>query len=249
MKILGVIPARWASSRFPGKPLALIHGKPMIQWVIAGARTSTQLSEVLVATDDERIAKAAAEVGCRAVLTDSALASGTDRIFAASRNCGAEIVLNIQGDEPLIDRTWIDPLAKAFKEGSEHISMVTLAHPILDEDLSNLNAVKVLVNQKGEAIYFSRFPVPYSRHSAKDLGAGVPCFKHIGMYGFRAGFLQEFCGAAVSTLEIAEGLEQLRALDMGAIIKVILVEKPTLGVDTPDDLIKVEKWLEGRNEK
>ncbi|MBL7670626.1 MAG: 3-deoxy-manno-octulosonate cytidylyltransferase [Bdellovibrionaceae bacterium] len=260
MKALGVIPARWASSRFPGKPLALIHGKPMIQWVISGARTSTELSDILVATDDERIVKAASDVGCRAVMTDSNLPSGTDRIFEASRKSGSDIILNIQGDEPLIDKTWIDPLVIALKDNiqdslaghqtlGQRLSMVTLAHPIIDEDLSNSNAVKVLVNQKGQAIYFSRFPIPYSRHTAKELGAGVPCFKHIGMYAFRADFLQHFCEAPVSALERAEGLEQLRALDMGAVIKVILVEKPTLGVDTPEDLLKVEKWLEGRDEK
>ncbi len=244
MRVLGVIPARWGSSRFPGKPMALIQNRPMIQWVIEGARTSQILHEVVVATDDERIARAAQAIQCRVVMTSSDLPSGTDRIYRASQNIGSDIILNIQGDEPLINKDWIDPLALALIANA-NLAMATLAHPISELDLHNLNAVKVLVDQNSNAIYFSRLPIPFSRLTAKDIQSPVPCFKHIGMYAYRADFLRKFCEAKVSACEQAEALEQLRALDLGEKIKVIFVEKPTLGVDTPEDLIKVEKWLEG----
>lgn len=245
MKIIGVIPARFASSRFPGKPLALIEGRPMIQWVIEGVRTSRLLSDVIVATDHPEIQKACQQVGCHSVMTTSDLPSGTDRIYEAVQNISADVVINIQGDEPLINQTWIDPLAKVFTQGSS-VEMATLAHPLEDEDLQNPNAVKVIVNQKSEAIYFSRFPIPYSRHSAKEMGEPLLCSKHIGMYGYRRDFLKKFCQAPASGIEKAEALEQLRALDLGAKIQVIFVEKPTLGVDTPEDLKKVTEWLKKR---
>lgn len=243
MKTIGVIPARWGSTRFPGKSLAAIHGKPMIQWVIEGARTSRLLAEVIVATDDERIAAVCKALGCQAVMTDSELPSGTDRIEQATRNKAADLVVNIQGDEPLINHLWIDPLVNAFS-ADKSLQMATLAHPISEQDLHNVNAVKVVTNQLSNALYFSRFPIPHSRHSAKELGGHFGCGKHIGMYAYKKDFLRRFCATPESILEKAEGLEQLRALDLGATIKVIFVENPTLGVDTPEDLKKVEKWLE-----
>lgn len=229
MKIIAVIPARFGSTRFPGKPLELLKKKPIIQWVVEGTRTSRLVNEVFVATDDERIAEVCRAIHVKVLLTSAECLTGTDRIFEATRNLDFDVVLNVQGDEPLIDSSYIDPLAQAFLK-SQNLEMATLAHPLLREDLANKNAVKVITNAFDEAVYFSRQPIPAT-------------LKHIGLYGFSKTFLQKFCTSPQAFMEKQESLEQLRALHLGARIKVLRVEKPTYGVDTLEDLQKLEALL------
>lgn len=244
VKVAAIIPARYASTRFPGKPLALILGKPMIQWTVEGAKKSRLCSEVIVATDDERIAEAAKMAGARVEMTPSDLPSGSDRINWAARNVECDVVINVQGDEPLVTGELIDKLADALIH-EPNLQMATLAHPLSDEDLHSLNAVKVLLNQRDEAIYFSRLPIPYTRQQPKSSHALIP-LKHMGMYGYRKKFLQEFCAQGVVPLEESESLEQLRALYMGAAIKVLRVDQPVIGIDTPADLEKLENHLKAK---
>lgn len=244
MKFIGVIPARYASTRFPAKPLALLHGKPMIQWVVEGARKSKLLSEVIVATDHEDIRKAVEAIGGKAVMTDSDLPSGSDRIHAATKNLNFDVVVNIQGDEPLVSGELIDNLAGLFQKDSA-VDMATLAHPISLEELESPNAVKVVLNHQDEALYFSRYAIPYSRVKGAQASALSGCLKHIGMYAYTKNFLKTFCEAPPAEIEVAESLEQLRALYLGAKIKVLRVKEASLGVDTPEDLVKLEKLMRG----
>ncbi len=242
--VLGVIPARYASTRFPGKPLTPIAGREMIKWVIEGARTSKLLTDIWVATDDDRIAQAAQSVGAKVAMTDSDLPSGTDRIWAAIEKIDCDVVINIQGDEPLVSADWVDALAKPLI-AEPALEMATLAHPLSMEELQSPNAVKVVVDQTGNALYFSRFPIPYSREEAK--ASQIPgALKHIGMYGYRKSFLQRFCAAKQAEIEKAESLEQLRALYLGAKIRVMKVATRSFGVDTPEDVKLVEEVLKNR---
>lgn len=245
MKIVGVIPARIGSTRFPEKLLAPLQGLPLIQWTIKGAQQSHLIQELIVATDDARIRAAAEACGVRVVMTDSDLPSGSDRIYAAIKNIECDVVVNIQGDEPLVTGSLIDSLAGVFIK-DPHLDMATLAHPLAVEDFENKNAVKVVMNRHDEALYFSRFAIPYSRNSAVDLGSSAGAMKHIGMYAYTKKFLQEFCEASPALIEKAESLEQLRALYLGAKIKVVKVESASLGVDTAEDLVKLEKLLSQR---
>lgn len=240
MKIIGVIPARFASTRFPGKPLVHLKNKPLLQWVVEGARKCHVLEQVIVATDDDRIEKLCRDIQVQVIRTSPDCATGTDRLFEAARSLDFDVVLNIQGDEPLIGPEYINPLAQAFLN-QNGLDMATLAHPLAESDVQNLNAVKVITNANSEAIYFSRFAIPYSRASQSDYPQAA--LKHIGLYGYSKSFLQKFCSTAQTEIEKAESLEQLRALYLGAKIKVISVEKPTYGVDTPEDLKKLEALL------
>ncbi|MEN0059230.1 MAG: 3-deoxy-manno-octulosonate cytidylyltransferase [Bdellovibrio sp.] len=242
MKIVGVIPARYGSTRFPGKPLVMLQGKPLIQWTIAGAQKSRLINELIVATDDPRIKAAAEAVGAEVVMTASDLPTGSDRIYAAIADRDCDVVVNIQGDEPLITGDLIDLLAQVFVREPE-MDMATLAHPISEQELQSPNAVKVVVNQRDEALYFSRYPIPYSRHQAAELGSYEGCLKHIGMYAYSKKFLKKFCQTPPAFIERAESLEQLRALHLGAKIKVVKVQEASPGVDTPEDLQRLEKLL------
>lgn len=242
MNIVGVIPARIGSTRFPGKPLVNLKGRPLIQWTIEGAKKSKLLNDLIVATDDERIKAAAEAVGAKVVMTSSELPTGSDRIHAAIQGLACDVVVNIQGDEPLVTGDLIDRLAQVFVN-EPTMDMATLAHPISDEELQSPNAVKVVVNCKDEALYFSRYGIPYSRISAVELGSLEGCLKHIGMYAYSRDFLKQFCEALPALIEKAESLEQLRALYLGAKIKVIRVKEASLGVDTPEDLARLEKLL------
>lgn len=244
MKFLGVIPARHASTRFPAKPLALLQGKPLIQWVVEGARQSLLLSEIIVATDHDEIRKAAEAVGAKVVMTDSDLPSGSDRIHAATKDIDFDVVVNIQGDEPLVTGELIDNLAGLFQKDFS-LDMATLAHPISLPELESANAVKVVLNHRDEALYFSRYAIPYSRVSGRKAPSLSACLKHIGMYAYTKKFLKTFCESPPAEIEIAESLEQLRALYLGAKIKVLRVKEASLGVDTPEDLAKIEKMLRG----
>jgi len=213
--------------------------------VIRGAKASKLLNEIVVATDDEKIGQAAKKENVRWMMTDSSLPSGTDRIYAATKNEAWDYVINIQGDEPLIKGSLIDSLVAPLL-ADPSLEMSTLSGPLLIEDVNNLNAVKVLINLKSDAIYFSRFPIPFSREPAQvssleQLQQTVG--KHIGMYGYRSDFLKLFCETPPSQLEKLESLEQLRALELGARIRVVTTGEVSVGVDVPDDISRVERIL------
>jgi 3-deoxy-manno-octulosonate cytidylyltransferase (CMP-KDO synthetase) len=240
LEALGVIPARYGSTRFPGKPLQKILGKPLLQWVIEGAKSSRLLSEIRVATDHPEIMALAKSCGVLGVMTPSDLPTGSDRVFAASKDSAADVVVNIQGDEPLIQGEMLDSLVRPMLSDST-LEMATLARQLKDGDLHSPNTAKIVLNQRSEALYFSRLPIPYSRIDAPSQKA--VCLKHIGLYAFRKSFLAEFCAKKPTPLELAEGLEQLRALYLGARIHVVEVDHESWGVDTPEDVAKVEALL------
>lgn len=240
VRAVGVIPARFASTRFPGKPLTKILGRPLLQWVIEGAKNSRSLSEVCVATDHEDIFELAERCGARAVMTDSDLPTGSDRVFAASQGLDFDVVVNIQGDEPLITGPLLDQLVAPMLSDPT-LQMATLGRQLKPGDLENKNTAKIVLNRRHEALYFSRQAIPYSRVDAPAREA--ICLKHIGLYAFRKSFLAEFCAQPATPLELAEGLEQLRALYLGARIKVVEVDHESWGVDIPEDVAKVEGLL------
>ena len=243
MNILGLIPARYASTRFPGKPLHLIAGRPLIQHVVEQCRKAESLRDVIVATDDERIATVARQF-CRVEMTRADHPSGSDRIAEVAARCDCDAVVNIQGDEPLIDPTVIDSVAGALT-GHEMSTAATLIKN--SEDYDNPNVVKVIVNAGGRALYFSRRTIPYLRDAASrpvaEQLAAFPFLKHLGIYGFRRETLLRLVKFPVSPLEQAEKLEQLRALDQGIAIAVVTVDYDSVGVDTPEDVARVEKLL------
>jgi 3-deoxy-manno-octulosonate cytidylyltransferase (CMP-KDO synthetase) len=243
MKILGIIPARYGSSRFPGKPLALIAGKPLIQHVVERCQRARSLVEVVVATDDTRIWEVAQNF-CRAEMTSPDHPSGSDRIAEVAARCPCDAVLNIQGDEPLIDPAVIDSVARALAEAEISTAATPLSHP---EDFDNPNVVKVVVSVSGRALYFSRRTIPYLRDAANrpvpEQLAVYPFLKHLGIYGYRRESLLRLVKFPVSPLEQAEKLEQLRALDHGIPIAVVKVNYDSIGVDVPADVKRVEKLL------
>ena len=240
MKVIGVIPARYGSTRFPGKPLALIAGKPLLQWVIEAAKTAKLIDQLIVATDDQRIADLADDCGVTVVMTASDLPTGTDRIWAAVQKEQFDIAINIQGDEPLITGEVLDTLVQSMINNPA-VEMATLGHPFKTvKDMENPNVVKIVLNKDSQALYFSRFPIPYSRN--KEFSQGVN-LQHIGLYGYRKAFLKKFCETPATPLELSESLEQLRALYLGAKIQVTSVEYETRGVDEPQDVLIVESKL------
>ena len=237
---LGIIPARWGSTRFPGKPLHPIAGKPLIRHVWERTQNCKLLDEVVIATDDQRIHDAASAFGAKTVMTSTDHPTGTDRIAeAVSYNRDAAYVINIQGDEPLIEPGLIDQLASALHE-NPGISMATAANPITDEALMNdPNVVKCVITQSGEALYFSRSPVPYRRAESPDLAL----YRHKGIYAYRRDFLEQFVLWPPSPLELAESLEQLRALENGARIKGLITDDQSPGVDTIEQAQQIEHLL------
>ena len=243
MKILGLIPARYASTRFPGKPLAPIAGKPLIQHVIERCREARSLAEIVVATDDLRIAEAAGRF-CRVEMTRVGHPSGTDRIAEAAARCPCDAVVNIQGDEPLMDPAVIDAVAGALDREEMSTAATPIGHP---EELDNPNVVKVVVNASGRALYFSRRTIPYLRDAASgsvsEQLAAFPFLKHLGIYGYRRPTLLRLVQFPVSPLEAAEKLEQLRALENGIPIAVVKVYYDGAGVDAPEDVARVEKRM------
>jgi len=244
-RVIGLIPARYGSTRFPGKALALIADKPLIQHVVERCQQARSLAEVIVATDDERI-RAVAGKFCRVEMTATQHPSGSDRIAEVAERCACDAVVNIQGDEPLIEPTVIDAVAGALA-GAE---MSTAATPIKNPaEYDNPNAVKVVVNAAGQALYFSRRTVPYLREAASrsvsEQMAAFPFLKHLGIYGYRRETLLRLVRFPVSPLEAAEKLEQLRALENGIAIAVVRVEYDSVGVDAPEDVARVERLLKG----
>lgn len=246
MKTLGLIPARYGSTRFPGKPLHLLAGKPLIQHVVERCRGARALAEVIVATDDPRIA-AAVRPFCRVEMTRSDHPSGTDRIAEVVARLECDAVVNVQGDEPLLDPAVVDAVAGALTDAD----MSTAAAPLTDPaDYDNPNVVKVVVNTAGQALYFSRRTIPYLRdlagRPAAEQLAAYPFLKHLGVYGYRRNTLLQLVRWPVSPLEAAEKLEQLRALEHGVAIAVVRAPAGSLGVDTPEDAARVEPWLRPR---
>ncbi len=281
MKIVGIIPARYASTRFPGKPLALVAGKPLIQHVIVQCRKAKSLAEVIVATDDARIRELAQKF-CRVEMTRPEHPSGSDRIAEVAARCDCDAVVNIQGDEPLIEPSVIDAVAGALAQNEMSTAATRIKNPA---ELDNPNVVKVVVNAAGRALYFSRRTIPYLRDkvgqasrlsseragasgkndfhtdSAQDLGrrdarptlaasgstseqlAAFAFLKHLGIYGYRRETLLRLVKFPVSPLEAAEKLEQLRALENGIEIAVVQVAFDSVGVDAPEDVEWVERFL------
>jgi 3-deoxy-manno-octulosonate cytidylyltransferase (CMP-KDO synthetase) len=242
-RILGVIPARFASSRFPGKSLALIAGKPMVQHVFERASKARYITRLTIATDDERIAAAARRFGAPVTMTRSDHSTGTDRVAEVASADAAELIVNIQGDEPLIDPEAIDAAILSVLD-DECAQMGTLKKRIDDpREVANPNVVKVVTDFQGKAIYFSRLPVPYVREQDAEASRLVR-FKHIGLYVYRRDLLMSYSDLPVGPLERAERLEQLRALENGYSIRVVETDYESLGVDTPEDFDRVSQLFE-----
>jgi len=233
LKIYGIIPARLNSTRLPRKPLMYIHDKPMIQYVYENAACSANLSEVIVATDNEEIVQCVSDFGGKAVLTSSNHQSGTDRIAEVVEHLDVDYVINIQGDEPLMSPRAIDSLAAVLTENQD-VSMITLITDLKEEDYHNPNCVKVVLDKHGYALYFSRSLIPFPR----TMGAFRP-YKHLGIYGYSKKFLSTLTKLPKTPLEEVESLEQLRALENGYRIKCVHVEEDSIGVDTPEDFERV----------
>lgn len=252
MKVLAVIPARYASTRFPGKPLAKLGGKPIIQWVWESVSRTAGVADAVVATDDERIMEAVERFGGRAMMTSNTHRSGTDRcgeVLRKMESAGAsyDVVINVQGDEPFTKQSQLQNLADCFADASTQIA--TLKTEIRSaEELLSPNNVKVICNAEGRAIYFSRHPIPYLR--GVDQGEWLEkqkYFKHVGIYAFRAEVLKKVVGLPQSPLEVSESLEQLRWLENGYAISVRETERANIGIDTPEDLAKAEQLLSQAN--
>ena len=243
-RAIGVIPSRWGSTRFPGKSLAPVGGKPLLAWVVQRARQARRLAEILVATDDARIAAAAESFGVAVAMTSPDHPSGTDRIAEAIRGQAADVVVNVQGDEPLIDPALIDRVAGTLLDAADW-DMATAAAPIRSaEELHNSDVVKVVRARDGRALYFSRSVIPHVRGAP----AGHPPvpgehFRHIGIYGYRRAFLERLVREPPCALENLEKLEQLRALSIGCRMAVLDGEAFGIGVDSPADVPKAEALL------
>ncbi len=236
--VIGVIPARYGSTRLPAKALAMIHGKPMIQHVYERCLKSKLLNEVMVATDDKRIYDAIMSFGGNVVMTSRKHKSGTDRIGEAVKNIKCDIVVNIQGDEPMISAANIDKAILPLIEGGVNVSTLCKTISSADE-ITNPSVVKVVKDKNGMAMYFSRFPIPFNREKSKN----VTYCKHIGLYVYRKEYLSKLVQLKPSKLELAEKLEQLRILESGETIKVVETNIDSHSVDTPADLRKVRKLI------
>ena len=253
MKITGIIPSRFASTRFPGKPLIDINGKTMIRRVYEQASKAKSLSEVIVATDDERIYKEVRSFGGNVVMTSASHNNGTERCAEIAKNSGSEVIINIQGDEPLIHPEQIDLLATCFASQDKTQIATLIKESPLNEDLQNPARVKVVINKNREALYFSRHVIPFVRNSPHfivqgfqsrmpanlpqdDMTAHLIFYKHIGIYGYRKDILLEIVKLRESLLEKAEALEQLRWLENGYKIKCAITEHDSFSIDTPEDL-------------
>lgn len=243
-RIVGVIPSRWGSTRFPGKSLAMIAGKPMIQWVVERVKQAQKLNAVIVATDDERIADCVQSLNIEDVkvaMTRPDHPSGTDRIAEAVHELDIDAVINVQGDEPLIDPSLIDELAGVIASGEW--DMATAATPIEEESqINDPSVVKAIFNRHGQALYFSRSTIPHIREPETVSKTGV-YWRHIGIYAYRRDYLLRLVSEPPCALENLEKLEQLRALDMGCRMKVIQTQDFGIGVDTPSDVAKAEALL------
>lgn len=251
MKFIGIIPARYASTRFPAKPLAMLGGKAVIQRVYE--QVVGVLDDAYVATDDERIEAAVKNFGGKVVMTSVNHKSGTDRCYEAFTKIGEgfDVIVNIQGDEPFIQRSQLEAVKQCFDDPTTQIA--TLVKPFVPADgfdaLENANSPKVVVNKNMNALYFSRSIIPYQRNKDKaEWLAGHTYYKHIGLYAYRASVLREITALPQSSLELAESLEQLRWLENGYTIKVGISNVETIGIDTPQDLARAEAFLQEHKE-
>jgi len=245
MRVIGVIPSRWGSTRFPGKSLAPLCGRPLVVWVVEAVLRANGLDEVVVATDDERIADAVRASGVTVAMTPADLPSGTDRVAVAAQPEDDDIVINIQGDEPLIEPRLIESLAMRLRNDSSY-QMATAAAPITRlEDLEAHSVVKVVCDSDGGALYFSRSPIPCQRDGTPDFSRGR-YWRHLGIYAYRGDFLKKLVQEPPCSLELCESLEQLRALYMGGRIAVLQTNDVGGGVDLPGDVERVEALLRQR---
>lgn len=242
MRVIGVIPSRWGSTRFPGKSLVPICGKPLVRWVVDACLKAKTLDEVVVATDEVRIADALKGCGARIAMTRADHPSGTDRVAEAACADADDIVVNIQGDEPLINPDLIDAVAAKLKH-EDCWQMSTACAPITSmEDLLATTIVKVVLDSFDGALYFSRLPIPFKRDGEADLHSGL-YQRHIGIYGYRGGFLKRLVGEKPCALEKSESLEQLRAMWIGGRIGVVRTTEIGIGVDRPEDVAVIEKLI------
>ncbi len=239
VKVIGIIPARYASSRFPGKPIARINGKPMIQWVYERASCSKRLDGVVVATDDERIEAAVTRFNGEVLMTAKSCETGMDRCAEVASSIDCEVVVDIQGDEPLLDPDLLDRLVDSLNSSTWASIVTPIRKCMTDREYQDPDCVKVAVNPDGRILYFSRSPIPYSQGKCPDTA-----FVHIGIYAFRRGSLLQLGKAPSSSLEKTESLEQLRALESGLVIKGMLCEGTFIGVDRPEDVERVEKIMQ-----
>ena len=248
-----VIPARMQSTRLPGKPLLCIAGKPMILRVLERARACPELHRIIVATDSEEIRKVVQEAGGEAWLTSSKHRTGSDRVAEVAAKLSEELILNLQGDEPLLPPSTVRALL-SFAAGCRNLEMASAMVPLPHEgDIVNPNIVKVVVSTRGEALYFSRCPIPYCKDSPLNPAAGphlsnirTGYYKHLGIYLYRREFLLQYVRLLPTALELSESLEQLRALEHGHTIHMVQVEQDSIGVDTPEDAHLVESLIEGQ---
>jgi len=244
MMVVAVIPARYGSTRLPAKPLADICGKPMIQWVYEKAKKSKLCTRVCIATDDERVETVCRSFGAEVVMTSPDIQSGTDRMAAVARQVSGDIFVNVQGDEPLLDPDAIDAAIKPVIQGE--FELASLRVPIKSvQDLKSLNVVKVIVDDQNRALYFSRYPIPYSRVNPDEAKAPFLCSQHVGIYVYKRETLLKVSGLPSCDLERAESLEQLRAMKAGIAIGVFPVNFDSIGVDTSEDLEKVRSIISG----
>jgi 3-deoxy-manno-octulosonate cytidylyltransferase (CMP-KDO synthetase) len=241
MKVLGVIPARFQSTRLPGKPLMLIGAKPMIQWVYENASQAALLDGVIVATDDQRIYDTVKGFGGNVEMTAAEHPTGTDRLAEVARRHEAELIINVQGDEVLIEGGVIDAIARPLLEDETLVMTTAKTRIIHPEILQEPSVVKVVTDDQGYALYFSRAPIPYPRYPEK-----AEYWMHIGLYGYRRDFLLKYSQLPQSHLELTESLEQLRVLTNGYRIKVAEVDYNSVGVDTPEDLERVREIVSRR---
>ena len=245
MRTLGIIPSRYGSSRFPGKPLHLLCGKPLVAWVVEAVRRASSLDDVFVATDDERIFQAVEQFGGKAVMTRNDHKSGTDRIEEAAQklHTTADVIINVQGDEPFIQKSQLETVKHLFDDPQTQIA--TLGKPFETmEAVENPNSPKIVTDINGYALYFSRSIIPYIRGKEQsEWLQNFPFLKHIGLYAYRRNVLSEITKLPQSPLELAESLEQLRWLQNGYRIKVGLTDVETVGIDTPEDLQRAEQFI------
>ncbi|WP_346291217.1 3-deoxy-manno-octulosonate cytidylyltransferase [Sphaerothrix gracilis] len=239
MKILAVIPSRYASQRFPGKPLTLLGDRPMVQWVYEAAQACAVFDRVVVATDDDRIAHRVRQFGGAVEMTRSDHQTGTDRVAeVATRYPDYEVVVNVQGDQPFVNSKMLTQLVQPYLDG-QRPHMTTLACPLdYETAYSDSNSVKVICNQQQHALYFSRSPIPYFRNPGP-----APVYHHLGLYAFRRDFLAQYADLVPTPLEACEGLEQLRVLEHGYTIAVSQTETAVPEINTPDDLIYAQSFI------
>ncbi len=242
-RVIGVIPARYSSTRLPGKPLADIRGKSMVLRVVEQAERAKLLNEVIVATDDKRIFDHLTLFGKKAVMTDPDIRTGTDRCYEAVKDLNSDIIVNIQGDEPLLDPETIDSLISALADSPEAVCSTPVKKITAETEIDNPNIVKTVTDKNMFALYFSRSRIPFNRNDHDNY------YKHIGIYAYRSDFLKTFIGLESTMLEKSESLEQLRILENGFKIKCVEVFNDSTGVDTPEDLDKVRKIITERENK